>query len=79
MAEELEEVATEETEASESEETVEEELEEVDVNISLLEAMIQRTEIIEKLAKEAISASEATRLLAEVAVPTLKRRRRRRK
>ena len=55
------------------------EIESIDINASLLEAMIRRTEVLEKLAANAISASEAAKLLAEIPVPSTQRRRRRRK
>ena len=78
--------ATEEAEAAapESAERGEEESEEaeaVDVNVALLEAMIRRTEVLEKLASGAITPADAEKLLAEVAAPvaTSGRRRRRRK
>ena len=54
-------------------------IESIDINASLLEAMIRRTEILEKLAANAITVKEATKLLAEIPVPSTQRRRRRRK
>jgi hypothetical protein len=66
-------------EVGEAEES--EEVEVSDINVALLEAMIKRTEVLEKLAAGTITAAEATKLLAEVVAPTpgaTRRRRRRR-
>ena len=56
----------------------EEEEEVVDLNAALLEVMIRRTEILEKLAAGALPADAASKMLNEIAVPTTRRRRRRR-
>lgn len=61
--------------AHESEEEVEEEA--IDINAALLEAMVKRTEILEKYVKGEVGEAEATSMLSAVKVPTLGRRRRR--
>ncbi|ABM81118.1 RNA polymerase subunit Rpo13 [Hyperthermus butylicus] len=65
--------------------TAEEEAEEevvtvdIDVNAALLEAMVARTEIIEKLAKGEYRTEEAITMLQSIAIPSLEKRRRARK
>ncbi len=78
--EEIIEEATEET-AETAEETEEEEVPiDIDVNAALLEAMVKRTEILEKLAQGSIDSARALQELEAVAVPaTTSRRRKRRK
>jgi predicted DNA-binding ArsR family transcriptional regulator len=78
--EELIETEEETIEASESAEETEEEIPlNIDVNAALLEAMVKRTEILEKLAEGKIDAGKALQELEAVLVPTATRKRRRRK
>ncbi|WP_317896359.1 RNA polymerase subunit Rpo13 [Pyrofollis japonicus] len=69
----------EQTSAAEAEDV--EETVEIDINASLLEAMVKRTEILEKALKGEISVEEALAQLQATPVPVLggsKRRRKRR-
>jgi aldehyde:ferredoxin oxidoreductase len=78
-------VETEEEETATAEEAETEEAEEeelvvdIDVNAALLEAMVKRTEILEKLAEGKIEASKALQELEAIVVPTSTRRRRRKR
>jgi len=57
-----------------------EEVEEViDLNAALLEAMVKRTEILERFTKGEVDATEADSLLEAVKVPSLEKRRRRKR
>ncbi|OWJ55332.1 hypothetical protein [Pyrodictium delaneyi] len=57
-----------------------EEVEEViDLNAALLEAMVKRTEILERFTKGEVDATEAGSLLEAVKVPSLEKRRRRKR
>lgn len=64
-----------ESEASEDEETSD--LEEVDVSVVLLEAMVKRTEAIEKLSRGQIPIDDVVAILsASLKLPKRRRRRR---
>ena len=66
-------------ETTAEEEAEEEPAIEIDINAALLEAMVKRTEILEKLARGEYEASRALHELEAVVVPTTSRRRRARK
>ncbi|BES81325.1 hypothetical protein PABY_08920 [Pyrodictium abyssi] len=51
----------------------------IDLNAALLEAMVKRTEILERFAKGEVNEVEAGNLLETVKVPSLERRRRRKR
>ncbi len=63
-----------EEEAEETEETID-----IDINASLLEAMVRRTEILEKALRGEIDVSEAASSLQSVVVPLLGSKKRRKK
>ncbi len=70
---------TEETTAAEEAGEAEEEIEVKDINVALLEAMIKRTEVLEMLVQGKLGAEDAEKMLAEIAVPSLTRTRKRRR
>jgi len=51
----------------------------IDLNAALLEAMVKRTEILERFAKGEVNEVEAGNLLEAVKVPSLERKRRRKR
>ncbi len=63
--------------AEESEEEEGGEEPEIDLNAMLLEVMVRRTEILEKLVKGEATSEEVKAMLEAVAMPSPKRRRRR--
>ncbi len=76
MEESYEEIMEPSGEAMESEE---EGTEEISVNVQMLEVMLERLAVLEKLTKGEISVEEAVQLLESVTVPEVEKRRRRRK
>ncbi len=76
----IEEAASEEAVTAGAEEDIEESVD-IDLNAALLEAMVERTELLEKLVSGEIEASQLIVKLEEVRVPSLgkKKRRKRRK
>ena len=51
----------------------------IDLNAALLEAMVRRTEILERFVKGEVNEIEAGSLLEAVKVPSLEKRRRRKR
>ena len=76
----IEETVGEEAVTAGAEEDIEESID-IDLNAALLEAMVERTELLEKLVSGEIEASQLIVKLEEVKVPSLskKKRRKRRK
>ncbi len=76
----IEEAVSEEAVTAGAEEDIEESID-IDLNAALLEAMVERTELLEKLVSGEIEASQLIVKLEEVRVPSLskKKRRKRRK
>jgi hypothetical protein len=76
----IEETDVEEAVTAGAEEDIEESID-IDLNAALLEAMVERTELLEKLVSGEIEASQLIAKLEEVKVPSLskKKRRKRRK
>ncbi|AEM39493.1 hypothetical protein Pyrfu_1636 [Pyrolobus fumarii 1A] len=70
---------TSETLTTEGEEGEEGEAEEISVNVLLLEAMLDRLNVLEKLARGELSETEARTALEGIAVPESEKRRRRRR
>ncbi len=68
-----------ETAASAEAEEGEEAGEEISVNILLLEVMLNRLSVIEKLARGEITPEEAAQILSAIRAPELEKRRRRRR
>ena len=64
---------------SEAEESGEEASEEISVNVLLLEVMLNRLSVLEKLAKGEITPEEAAQMLSALRAPELEKRRRRRR
>ncbi len=82
MSEAEEPVIAEETGTSETSSAEGEELEEaidIDINASLLEAMVKRTDILEKVLRGELSVEEAISSLQAVAIPTVGSKRRKKK
>ncbi len=68
-----------EVETAESSASEEEEVEEISVNVQMLEAMLERLSVLEKLAKGEMKPEEAVEKLGAIAVPEVEKRRRRRR
>ena len=64
---------------TEAEESGEEAGEEISVNIILLEVMLNRLSVLEKLARGEVSPEEAAQMLSAIRAPELEKRRRRRR
>ncbi len=82
MSEAEESIIAEETGASETSSAEGEEIEEaidIDINASLLEAMVRRTEILEKVLRGELSVEDAVSSLQAVAIPTIGSKRRKKK
>ena len=82
MSEAEEPIIAEEAGTSEAGSTEGEEIEEaidIDINASLLEAMVKRTEILEKVLHGELSVEEAISSLQAVAIPTVGSKRRKKK
>ena len=82
MSEAEESIIAEETGTGEASGTEGEEIEEatdIDINASLLEAMVKRTEILEKVLRGELSVEEAISSLQAVTIPTVGSKRRKKK